>query len=95
MRIRMLLPKKVGAWCHYCNGFVPTTQRKVTTTEGRYIKQRGDGVDVDIEWEQKPVVKNQSFCKKCGAFVDSSNLPHQAIDRLRLIAEMLHGGAEL
>lgn len=92
MTPKKLLPRKVNAWCLNCNSFVPIKLRTATVESGTWEKIRSDGYNIDIDTLHKPVTKNIAFCKRCDHEVDCNILPSQAIDCLRVIAEMIHAG---
>lgn len=86
MKIGKMLPRGVGAWCFQCNGLVAIAQYVETTQTGRFMIRDGKR----IEWMDNTKTVMQGYCAKCGAEVETDRLPFQAIDRLRMIAEMIH-----
>jgi len=83
------LPRKVGAWCGRCGGFVKIKMKTITTTKTELFEVKGD-MEYEFEIQHRPETKNCGFCATCGDSVDVTSLPHEAIDRLRLIAELVH-----
>lgn len=84
--IKQLLPRGVAAWCHGCNGFVAADKCEETYSYGEYKIVDGKRRD----FERGAGRRLAFFCAKCKQQIDVNNLPHQAIDRLRFIAEVIH-----
>lgn len=88
MTPKQMLPRKVAAWCHECNALVAVNTSEETYELGGYKVINGERT----EWSNYAGRRLVSHCKTCGTLVDANSLPHEAIDCLRVIAEMIHAG---
>jgi len=88
MTPKKLLPRKVAAWCYECKALVPVNTSEESYEKGSYKIINGERT----EWSEYGGRRLICHCKTCGNIVDANSLPGEAIDCLRVIAEMIHAG---